>query len=216
MKQFMEKNSRYLGFESLILLVLLFSFSRPIISVNAQPEPFSIFYSDSISFRFSGSSLNGVNACPWILNDSLNKILGINTEFRTFFHSDVQKMTAPYLSTLHWENFTFHYENVWHHFDGFKQTRVTEQSFPYQFDTSNFDPYYGVLSVEWDFQNDTSWYRWNNTIAPFFEQEFASKWYIERVKVNLGALEELNTRISFLPPILVLFSLVILTQRKKT
>ena len=160
------------------LLIINFSFQPGYGVLNPLDE-----YSYSMAVEFSGITQNTIEACPWILNLSTTEITGINEEFRNYFVNDVKNETAQYPHVFIQDNFTFNYSDTTNKFNHTRQIDISPEDFPYKYNTSEFNPYYCIVLLDYHGENITIRNEYQGTIAPTLENLFANKWYIEQAMI---------------------------------
>jgi len=160
------------------LLIITFSFQSGY-GLAQQSDLYSYF----MAVEFSGITQNAIEACPWILNLSTTEITGINEEFRNYFVNDVKNETAQYPHVFVPDNFTFKYSDTTNKFNHCRQASLSPEDFPYKYNTSEFNPYYCIVFLEYHYENITIKNEYNSIIAPALENLFANKWYIEQAMI---------------------------------
>ena len=133
------------------------------------------FVDTSVGLLFSGDRHDGRIACPWILLEDNQTILGINHNFRDFFHADLSSDVSNYSEIT---NFTIRFTNVYHEF------KLDAQGDTGQ---SGFDPYYGLLVFYIGERTVSNLEKWVK-IQPDIENILSGKWYFDRVKFSTSVL----------------------------
>lgn len=161
---------------------------------NSETSQQTIWYPEShclylneIEILFTGLNQSGLIACPWFVNESSSELTGINDQFREYFMDDIKNVTDKYPNFFHYDNFTFDYI--------YTEVQILAEgfNFPYKYNSSEFNPYYCWLLIEYDFHNKTAFQLWNSTIALELESTLQTKWYIEEVQVIITYSKGSNT-----------------------
>ncbi|MHA2173704.1 MAG: hypothetical protein ACXABI_02680 [Candidatus Hodarchaeales archaeon] len=190
--------------------MIFFSFQPGHRLVQSQSQ-----FSHVMAVEFSGITQNAIEACPWILNLSVHEIIGLNEEFRNYFTNDVKNETALYPNVFDTTKFVFEYSDTRHYFNHSEQVDLSREEFPYKYNTSEFDPYYSTVYLEYRVENTTIRNEYNSTIAPALENRFANKWYIERAEIIIEIAHSADTSLDSTWILVGLVTLTILLKGTK-
>ncbi|MHA1940976.1 MAG: hypothetical protein ACW97P_04535, partial [Candidatus Hodarchaeales archaeon] len=80
-----------------------------------------------------------------------------------------------------------------HYFNHSEQVDLSREDFPYKYNTSEFDPYYSTVYLEYHVENTTIRNEYNSTIASALKIRFANRWYIERTEIIIEIAHSTNT-----------------------
>ena len=116
--------------------------------------------------------------------------------------------TAQYPNVFDPDNFTFKYSDTTNKFNHCRQIDISPEDFPYKYNSSEFNPYYCYVFLEYHYENITIRNEYRSTIAPALENLFTNKWYIEQAMIVIHQAHSANT---FLDSTWFLLGLITLT-----
>ncbi|MFX1514904.1 MAG: hypothetical protein ACFFC6_01220 [Promethearchaeota archaeon] len=143
-----------------------------LIDINSLYPP-GEFHSTVAAVVFSGADQNGLVACPWILNETDDSVVGENQEFRDYVTEELSAEIQNYSLIT---EFKITYTGGWHEFDHCLQTNPNH---------TPFDPFYVHIYFRYDQSTRSNNNLWHYKIAPALEVTFREKWYISQFMIIL-------------------------------